>query len=166
MEMLIKDGIVKNSDNKKIIQFINTNSEVDKEFKKSFYNVVDYIDGYDIKKSSINTNKDVYYLYDFNTDVNELELTMKKLSLGNFIDILNIDESKIMLSLYNNNEENIFWDVLNNVIIIIGKDNLKFLLSELEKKRWEFIKFNSEELKKQYIDLCASNVYRKVMTKS
>lgn len=161
MEMLLKDGIVKKDNNS--IEFLNTDLNNDKEFLKSFNDVIKLIDGYEIKKSNLNVNKDIYYLYYFSTDLKEIEATLKDALVGSGNEILNYDDTKISRSINKDGEESIFWDVINNIIIVFGKDNLKTLLLELEKKRWECIKIQNESFMTQYMELCASDVYKKVM---
>ena len=153
MEMLLKTGTIKRE-----LSLISEKN--DKEFLRSLNNVINLIDGYEIKKSSLNNNQDIYYLYYFSMDYNEIDNSIKKIASGNYEDIVNIDSIN---DLINNQEQNVYWDVINNLIIVLGKDNLRNLLVELEKKRWECIKINNELFMKQYMDLCASNVYKKVM---
>lgn len=163
MEMLLKDGLVKDVDNKKKIEFLESNEDTESKFGKSFSNVIELIEAYDIKKSNIKEDKDVYLIYCFKTNSDEVEKTLSNVMSGNTKDILNIDESHILYSINEDDPESIFWDVLNDLIIVIGRDNLKTLMLEIEKKRWDCIKIQNEAFMKEYMELCASKVYKKVM---
>ena len=163
MEMLLKDGLVKNIDNKKRIEFLESNEDTESKFGKSFSNVIELIEAYDIKKSNIKEDKDVYLIYCFKTNSDEVEKTLCNVMSGDTKDILNIDESHILYSINEDDPESIFWDVLNDLIIVIGRDNLKTLMLEIEKKRWDCIKIQNEAFMNEYMELCASKVYKKVM---
>lgn len=166
MEMLFKDAVVKKVDNQKTIQFLEPDIEEDYKFKKSFNNVVSLIDGYDIGKCTINQEKDIFYLYSFFIDCDNIESTLRSAIEGYKKDLLNIDETNVLNAIKGKNKAKIFWDVINDVIIVDGLNNLKTLLLQLERKRWECIKIQNEEFMQEYMDLCASKVYKKVMKKS
>lgn len=166
MEMIVKDGLVKDNNGKKEIAFLETNNELDEKFKKSFGNVVSLIDGYDIGKCTLNKEKDIFYLYSFHTNYDDIENTLFSAINGNQNDILNKEETSLIDSIINKNNNSIFWDVKNDLIIVIGLDNLKTLLLQLERKRWECIKIQNENFMNRYIELCASGVYKKVMKKN
>ena len=163
MEMLLKDGLV---NDQSTIEFIDSDVKIDKRFNQSFNNVIYLIDGYDIKKSKLSNDKDVYFLYYFKINYHEVESTLNNILLGKVSDILNIEDSNILYSINSDESNNFFWDVLNDIIIVIGKENLKVLMLELEKKRWDCINIDDEEFMQKYIELCASKVYKKVMRKS
>ena len=163
MEMLLKDGLV---NDQSTIEFIDSDVKIDKRFNQSFNNVIYLIDGYDIKKSKLSNDKDVYLLYYFNINYHEVESTLNNILLGKVSDILNIEDSNILYSINSDESNNFFWDVLNDIIIVIGKENLKVLMLELEKKRWDCINIEDEDFMQKYIELCASKVYKKVMRKS
>ena len=162
MEMLLKDGLIKDNNNKKTVEFLVSDEDIESRFDRSFNKVIELIEAYDIKKRKIN-DKEIYYLYFFKTNSDEIDLTLNKAISGNCNDILNINESHLLYSINDNNPESIFWDVLNDLIIVIGRENLKTLMLEIEKKRWECIKIQNEEFMHEYMELCASQVYKKVM---
>ena len=163
MKMLLKDGCVDNFNNTKSIIFPKNDDYVDEKFNQSLSNVVRLIDGYDIGKCGLNSNKDIFYLYSFLTNCEEIDNSLRKALLGYERVILNEKETDLLESINNDNQNGIYWDVLNDLIIVIGLDNLKTFLLQLERKRWECIQFRDEEFKKEYMNLCASKVYRKVM---
>lgn len=166
MEMLLKDGLVKKVNDERILAFSETNDDTESMFQNSFSNVVRLIDGYDIAKCSLNKDKDIFYLYSFHIKYDDIESTLQSAMHGNKKTIKNLDETNILHSINNDNQNGIYWDVLNDLIIIIGLENLKTLLLQLERKRWECIKIQNEEFMKEYMELCASNVYKKVMKRS
>ena len=166
MEMLLKDGLVKNYNNKKTLEFFETNEMIEEQFVRSFNNVIRLIDGYDIAKSSLNKEKDVFYLYSFQIKYDDIEKTLKEAFSGYTKNIVNNDNTNVLSSIKDDNQNGIFWDVKNDLIIVIGLDNLKTLLLQLERKRWECIKIQNEEFMHEYMELCASGVYKKVMKKS
>lgn len=166
MEMLLKDAFINNQGDKKTIQFLDPDLSTNEEFNKSFDNVVSMIDGYDIKRSSINKEKEIFYLYSFHTTFKNIEHTLYDYIYKNTDEILNIEETNLFDSLVNKDTNGIYWDLKNDLIVVSGLDNLKTLLLELEKKRWECIKIQDEEFMKEYMELCASKVYKKVMKKS
>ena len=164
MEMLFKDASIKNIDGKKHIQFLDANIENNDDFKKSFNNIVTLIDGYDIAKCSISDKKDIFYLYSFHTKINDIENTLNNAKNGNLKEMLNIDETNVLNAINDESTEGIYWDIINDLIVVIGLNNLKTLLLQLERKRWECIKIQNEKFMQEYMNLCASNVYKKVIT--
>ena len=120
MEMLIKDALVKEVDNKKTIQFLQPGIEEDEKFKKSFSNVVTLIDGYDIAKSTVNEEMDIFYLYSFHSKFEDIDRTIIRAIYGNNIDIQNLEETNLLDSIKGNNPTSIFWDVISDSIIFIS----------------------------------------------
>jgi len=166
MEMLLKDGLVKHVDNENILAFSEASEYTEDMFQHSFTNVIRLIDGYDIARSSLNKEKDIFYLYSFHTKYDDIESTLQKAMEGNKKVIKNADETNLLDSINNDNQNGIFWDVINDLIVVIGLDNLKTLLLQLERKRWECVKIQNEDFMQEYMELCASDVYKKVMKKS
>ena len=161
MKMLLREGkIIDNSD---LVYFKDTTDVINLEFRDSFKKVLDFLEGYEVNKYSGNTPLDLYYLYYFKTDSNDIEEVLDNLLDNNEVNIIN--NSTILLSLYKMSDSTIFWDVRNHVIIVIGLSNLKRLLYNLEELRWtRFItEFKSKDFEEKYINIASSNVYKKVL---
>ena len=161
MKMLIKEGKIIKEQN--LVQFKESTDEISLKFKDSLNRVLDFLSGYDVKKYDGNTSLDIYYLYYFKDNPEDLKEVIDNILDNSDINFIN--NSNIILSLYKISDSTIFWDVISNDIIVLGKDNLKALLYELEKLRWvkHSVKFNDKEFEQKYINAAASDVYKKVL---
>lgn len=161
MKMLIREGKVIGDSN--LLHFKDDNDDMTFMFNNSLNYVLDNLDGYEIDKYGGNIYKDIYYLYYFKRKVEEIKEVIGKIIENNDEDVIN--KSSLIMALYNYSDSSIFWDVLNSNIIVLGKDNLKVLLHELEKLRWvkRNISFKEKELEEKYINAAASNVYKKAL---
>ncbi|MBR1416676.1 MAG: hypothetical protein IJ572_02540 [Bacilli bacterium] len=150
MELLIKEGKIIDTNDEPKLFFNITREDIEEKFIYSKDRVLSFIDGYEVEKYPNDTNLDIYYLYYFIDNPSKVKEEVDSLLSNSKVD-------------FHNNS--IFWDVLNNFIIVIGKENLKALLYELEISRWKMIDFNkmSEENKKTYINASCSNVYKRVL---
>ena len=159
MKMLIREGKV--IEDQKLLQFKSVEDELAVKFKDSFNYVLDNLEGYELDRYSGNVSRDIYYLYYFKKEVKEIRKVISNIIENNDSDVIN--KSSLIMALYNYSDSNIFWDVLSNSIIVLGKENLKILLYELEKLRWikYNISFKSKDLEEKYINAAASNVYKK-----
>lgn len=131
MEQLYKEGKIIIEDGLPKIDFIKGSFKTEIMFKKSIQNVVGVISCYDVEKLR---DRDYYYLYNKDLGkVNPIEVRddLNKIFEGDISNVL--DKEHFTLGVLNDTVENtIFWDVLNDIIVVKGKDNLKQLWIELE----------------------------------
>jgi len=136
MEQLYKEGKFINNNGKIKLEFDRekTNIRTEIMFKKSLSNVIDFISCYDFNKI-----KDIDYYYLYNKKIGKIKEE----------DI----EKNFLLNPITNNDNTVFWDVLNNIIFVKGKDNLKLLCIELEWLGYAKygLKFSDEKRKINFI---------------
>ena len=162
---LFKEGKVVNVDGKQIVEFNSSTADIEESFLQSYDRTINLLDGYDVKKYPVNTKKSLYYLHYFSDNISEINYFIDTMLSGDDSLIENKNNSSIMLALFCDNPNSIFWDTMNNFIIVLGEDNLKALLFELELKRWSNLHFKNEDFQKIYIEKSATDVYKKVMKK-
>jgi len=131
-------------------------------FAVSMDRVIGTLGAYDMKKVQ---DKDMYVLYPLlkgSPKLEEIDEVLNKINMNDDSDIVNREESTICMPLDNEIRNTIFWDVMNHIIIIYGKENAKKLLLMLEEGRIpRFAKFKTKEAEKEYMEEIASNVYKK-----
>lgn len=136
MKMFFKDGYVQ----KETIHFEPASTDIEVSFDESVDRITHMMTRYDF-----NLFKDeIYYIYDIAHNKDEIEKELELLCNGKMDNVCN-EKSCIIMSLNKKNDTSIFWDTFNHFIIVIGKENLKRMIYELEKARWEnFLKiFNN-----------------------
>ena len=161
MNMLIREGKI--LDSQKLVYFKDSTDDVVLKFNESLKYVLDNLEGYEMDKYSGNVCRDIYYLYYFKNEANDIIDVITNIIQNNESNFAN--KTSLIMALYNYSDSSIFWDVLSSSIIVLGKENLKVLLYELEKLRWikYNISFKEKELEEKYINAAASNVYRKAL---
>lgn len=162
MKMILKEGKFITIDGKEMLHFEPGSTDTEDLFIKSVDRVTDIFSAYEYGKVN---NKDIYYLYPtlkWCVPADEIIEELDKLLMGDDSDILNVEDTTICMPL---EEEinTIFWDVINSVIIVYGKDNLKKLLFQIELSRIpEWAKFKTEDAKVGYIERNSAPIYQKV----
>lgn len=152
MEQLYKEGkfIFEKGIPKLIFSRASIKAEV--MFKRSIQDVVGVISSYDFEKLE---NKDYYYLYNKKLgkiNPKDIKESLNKIFSGDLNEVL--DKEHLTLGVLNDEVENtIFWDVLNDVIIVKGKDNIKLLCIELEWMGYSKygLEFHNEETRINFI---------------
>lgn len=131
MKHLLKEGNFKEVNGKKVLEFYSTDAAADIHFDKSLYEISGTIGMYDFGKL---TDTEYYYIFkkygkEGKIDPNLVETSLEKIIHGNLDDVINRDTS---LGIPDESIENdIFWDVNNNIIFVKGKENLRQIIIDL-----------------------------------
>lgn len=131
MKYLFKEGSFKENDGKKVLKFESGDAAADIYFDKSIYEISSALSAYDFGKLE-GTN--YYYIFQkygqSKKDPLEVEESIKKILSGDWEDIVNWET--ITLGIPDESIENdVFWDVNNNIIIVKGEKNLRQISIEL-----------------------------------
>ena len=160
--MLFHSGCA-NEDSRNIginrIHFASQETDVLNKFRRSLWYITGMLNLYDIERYKVVNDIDVFFLYysealaqeessvaDRQSVINELDIIMS----GNSDNIINPESAMIkdsaegkVIGINNGLEiyvsEKIFWDTLNNFIIVIGKEQLRILAYILEEERYRQI---------------------------
>lgn len=131
MKHLFKEGHFKEKKGKKVLEFESTDAAANIYFDKSLYEVSSTLGLYDFGKLS---NTEYYYIFkkygeEGIIDSNIVETSLKKILQGSLNDVVNHNTS---LGISDETLENdVFWDVNNNIIFVKGKENLRQICIEL-----------------------------------
>lgn len=162
MKMVLKEGKFIKEEGKDKLHFEPGSTDTEYLFVKSVDNVTHTFSAYEYGKVN---NKEVYYLYSTlkgHVSKDEIISELDKILMGDDSNIFNVEDTTICMPI-EDQTNTIFWDVLNNVIIVYGKDNLKKLVFEIELSTIPaFIKFKTEQDKINFMAEDASPVYQKV----
>lgn len=136
MKLLFKVGKVDKNNN---INFKANDYGIDKSFIESSYEVVSKISRYDVELYDVIDDKEIFYIYDKKMNKEDIVQEIDFIMSDHIENIINFEDALILESIYGeefSDNDTIFWDVINDFIIVIGKDNLKVLATFLEKMRW------------------------------
>lgn len=165
MKLILKEGRFINVGGIEQLHFEPSNVDIEMMFSDSVDKVTHILNAYELKKWN---NSDVYILYPLlkgSVPIDEIEEEIKKISLKDDSNILNAEDTTICMPVTSDNYNTIFWDVMNHVIIVFKKENLKKLLLELEKSRIpKWINFKTNEDKNEFLEQSYSLVYKKAST--
>ena len=131
MKHLLKEGNFKEVNGKKVLEFYSTDASADIHFDKSLYEISSTLGMYDFEKL---IDTEYYYIFkkygkEGKMDSNMIQISLRKILQGNLEDVVNSNTSLGILD--KTIENNIFWDVNNNLIIVKGKENLRLMCLEL-----------------------------------
>ena len=162
MKMILKEGRFIKGEGKDKLHFDPSSTDVEDLFFKSVDNVTHTFSAYEYGKIN---NKEVYYLYSTlkgHVSREEIISELYRILNGDDRNIFNVENTTICMP-QGNQINTIFWDALNNVVIVYGKDNLKKLVFEIELSTVpSFINFKTEQDKINFMEEDASPVYQKV----
>ena len=160
MKLIFKEGKFIERKDKEEINFEPCGTDVEAFFCESFERVTSIFDCYEL---GMIEDKNIYYLYPTIKDCIpgvEIHEELNRILLGDDSNVINKDNTTIFSPGQFNT---IFWDVMNSIIIVYGKENLKKLLLEIEKAKIPgYIHFNTDEEKMELVECLASPIYRKV----
>ena len=131
MKHLFKEGHFKETNGKKVIEFESVDESANIYFEQSLYEISSTLGMYDFGKLA---NTEYYYIFkkygkEGKIDPNVVETSLEKILHGNLDDVVNRDTS---LGIPDESIENdIFWDVNNNIIFVKGKENLRQISIDL-----------------------------------
>ena len=131
MKHLFKEGHFKETNGKKVIEFESADAAANIYFEQSLYEISSTLGMYDFGKLA---NTEYYYIFkkygkEGKIDPNLVETSLEKIIHGNLDDVINRDTS---LGIPDESIENdIFWDVNNNIIFVKGKENLRQIIIDL-----------------------------------
>ena len=170
MKMLFKVGKMVNKSNQdKKIHFISADEETEIAFSDSVDRVIGIFSVYDLGLYGTVNNKEIFYLYDKRTKRQDLCREISSIIAGNDSNILNREDVLIRENVYDDvydfvDNETIFWDTINHLIIIIGRESLMELVKQIEKSRWEkWLGKNSDSFASIIPEEGLSFVYRKTI---
>lgn len=131
MKHLFKEGYFKELDGKKILEMESTDEGANIYFDQSLYEISSTLGMYDFEKLG---NTEYYYVYkkygkENKIDRNVVEASLEKILNGNLNDVVNRDTTLGMSDKLIEND--IFWDVNNNIIFVKGKENLRQICVDL-----------------------------------
>ena len=131
MKHLLKEGNFKEVDGKKVLEFNSNDASADIHFDKSLYEISSTLRMYDFEKL---TDTEYYYIFkkygkEGKMDSNLVQTSLRKILQGNLEDVVNCNTSLVIPD--KTIENDIFWDVNNNIIIVKGKENLRLMCLEL-----------------------------------
>lgn len=158
MKLLLKEGNVDANDE---IHFDTSTADVEISFEESYYRVLSTLSAYEIGI----IDKNIYYIYpNLKSTVakSEIDNTLAKIISGDNRDVINNYETTIGIPtpLRTNT---IFWDVLNNMIIVYGYNILEKLIYTLEVNRLtNIIRFDSKDKERTFIENHCSPLYKKL----
>ena len=162
MKMILKEGKFIKEEGKDKLHFEPGSTDTECLFAKSVDNVTHTFSAYEYGKLN---DKEIYYLYSTlkgHVSKEEIISELDKILMGDDSNIFNVEDTTICMPL-DVKINTVFWDVLNNIIIVYGKDNLKKLVFEIELSTIpEFMRFKTEEDKINFLEEGASPVYQKV----
>lgn len=164
MKLLFKIGKV---DKNNKINFKSSDYGLDEAFLESTYEVISKISRYDVELYDVIDGKEIFYIYDLKSNKENIIRELDFIINDHVENILNSDDALILENVYNEefvDSDTIFWDVMNDFIIVIGKNNLKVLAEFLEKLRWiNYIKnIDDISLNKVIPESSKSRVLKKV----
>ena len=131
MKHLFKEGHFKEFNGKKVLEMESTDEAANIYFEQSLYEISSTLGMYDFGKLA---NTEYYYIFkkygkENKIDPNVVETSLEKIIHGNLDDVINRDTS---LGIPDESIENdIFWDVNNNIIFVKGKENLRQISIDL-----------------------------------
>lgn len=93
--------------------------------------------------------QDIFVVYDSDEEdfAEKVQNELLNLSHGNYNSLLNKEESTLYLSLIGADQNNLFWDVINNLLIIFGENNLKRFL---DYERKDFVRNRTHTIPSRY----------------
>lgn len=155
MKHLFKEGKFVEEEGKKRLEIQGTDEQADKLFAKSAFYMTSLVSLYDFKKLE---GTDYYYIYkeygftgSKRQDSKEVAKSLKKILEGNNEDVVNYENLTLGCQ-YEDIENDIFWDVQNNLIFVKGKENLKNMCVELTMAGYERLGVKrSEEVDEEYL---------------
>lgn len=136
MKLLFKIGKVDKNNN---ISFKSNDYGLDESFLESSYEVISKISRYDVELYDVIDGKEIFYIYDLKSNKEDIIRELDFIMSDHIENVINFDDALILENIYNEeftDKDTIFWDVINDFIIVIGKDNLKVFANFLEKMRW------------------------------
>ena len=131
MKHLFKEGHFKELNGKTVLEMESQDEAANIFFEQSRYEISSTIGMYDFGKLA---NTEYYYIFkkygkENKIDPNVVETSLEKILHGNLDDVVNRDTS---LGIPDQLIENdIFWDVNNNIIFVKGKENLRQICMDL-----------------------------------
>ena len=131
MKYLFKEGHFKELNGKKVLEMESTDEAANIYFEQSLYEISSTLGMYDFGKLA---NTEYYYIFkkygkENKIDPNVVETSLEKILHGNLDDVVNRDTS---LGISDQLIENdIFWDVNNNIIFVKEKENLRQICMDL-----------------------------------
>ena len=131
MKHLFKEGHFKELNGKKVLEIESTDEAANIYFEQSLYEISSTLGMYDFGNLA---NTECYYIFkkygkEDKIDPNLVETSLEKIIHGNLDDVINRDTS---LGIPDESIENdIFWDVNNNIILVKGKENLRQIIIDL-----------------------------------
>ena len=156
-KFIIEDGITK-------LQLDRANVKCEFKFNRSVEKIMGLIAWYDFNKLE---DTDYYYLYnkEYNKDLTNIEESLKKVLSNDFSEVIDSEHFSLAGNSYSINNT-VFWDVLNDIILVKGKENLKLLCIELEWMGYAQygMRFNNDKRKNDFIfnQQNPSNIVQKV----
>lgn len=163
MKLLFREGrIIAGKENQ--LYFEPSVIDVERGFNYSHGKIINMLSYYDIKKYQ-DEKKEIYYLFGPETTESFVKEEIRKLLAEDGSNIANIEDSNIIMALQGKCINTIFLDVLNHFVIVIGKENLKKLMLQIEMDNWKrnHLSFKRED-KTMFTEETASPVYKKVMS--
>ncbi len=131
MKHLFKEGKYKDNNGRKELVLETADEAANYYFDQSLYEISSTLGMYDFEKL---IDTDYYYIFkrygkEGKLDPSTVEICLKSILQGNLNDVVNRDTS---LGIPDKSIENdIFWDVNNNIIFVKGKENLKQICMDL-----------------------------------
>ena len=153
MKHLFKEGHYKEANGKKVLEMESTDEAANIYFEQSLYEISSTLGLYDFGKLA---NTEYYYIYkkygkEGKIDPNVIEISLENILYGNLDDVVNRDAS---LGIPDESIENdIFWDVNNNIIFVKGKENWRQMCMDLAWVGYERLglKNRTQELEEELI---------------
>lgn len=138
MKMLFKVGKI---DNKKTINFKSNDYGLDESFLESTYELISKISRYDVELYDTINDKEIFYIYDKKMNKEDIVKEIDFIINDYIENVINPEDALILESIYSEDydfvdNDTIFWDVINDFIIVIDKNNLKVLANYIERLRW------------------------------
>lgn len=133
MKFLFREGNIKNIDGNDILVFDGDHDYYAEVcYHESFHNISSSLGLYDYDKLD---GTDYYYIYKNRgrenvIDSNELLNSLNKILSGNLSEVVNWESLSLSLP-KDKDKDDIYWDVINDVLIVRGEENLKLICKEL-----------------------------------
>lgn len=135
------------------INFTTFDTGIIQAFDESLWQILGVISRYDVEFFRKINGKDIFYFYDKKSNKKLILKALENIILnGNYRDVINYEDAMIKEAIESRDlneamriknghqvliNETIFWDVLNHLVIIIGKDELRRFAYTLEEERYK-----------------------------
>jgi hypothetical protein len=140
MKHLFREGKFVEVDGVKRLEFLGNNEEANSKFKDSAFRMTNLVSLYDFEQLKGTEYYYIYKAYGFDDakgfvgskrqDPKEVAHSLKKILNGNNEDVINYEDLTLGCG-YSEIENDIFWDVNNNIIFVKGEEALKNMCVEL-----------------------------------